>query len=131
MAADPPADHEVPPERAAELLASGEAQLVDVRTESEHAAGHIAGATHVPFDELPARAGELDRSRSLVFYCQGGSRSEAAAQAFAASGWDARTMTGGLDAWAERGLPLEPDGGTVVPMSGLPESPASTTSAAG
>jgi rhodanese-related sulfurtransferase len=113
---------EVEPERVAELMSSGEAQIVDVRNDDEYDAGHIGGARHVRFDELTARAGELDQSRPVVFYCQAGGRSAAAAQAFAASGWEARTMAGGLVEWAERGLPLEPEDGRVKPPSGLPDA---------
>lgn len=123
--ADDPQDQEVSPERVAELVSAGDAQLVDVRTGSEHAAGHVGGAQHIPFEELPSRAGDLDESRPVVFYCQSGNRSAAAAQAFAASGWAASTMTGGIAEWAERGLPLEPEGGEVAHMSGLPDASAS------
>ncbi len=113
---------EVEPDCVAELMSSGEAQIVDVRNDDEYDAGHIGGARHVRFDELTARAGELDQSRPVVFYCQAGGRSAAAAQAFAASGWEARTMAGGLVEWAERGLPLEPEDGRVKPPSGLPDA---------
>ena len=107
------------PERVAEL-AGGEAQVVDVRTSEEHAAGHIPQARHVPLPELDVHAGQFERDRPLVLYCRGGERSEAAAEAFRASGFEAYSMEGGLLAWAERGLPLEPEGGEVAARSGLP-----------
>ena len=50
----------------------------------------------------------------MVFYCRSGARSALAAQAFRASGFDAYNLAGGLVAWTERGLPLEPDGGAVA-----------------
>ena len=118
MAAD---EHQVEPERVAELMSSGEAQVIDVRTDAEYEAGRIGGAEHVPFDELIARSETLDRSRAVVFYCRSGDRSAVAAQAFAASGWQAHTMAGGLAEWTECGLPLEPEDGRVKPPSGLPE----------
>lgn len=124
MASDPE-DAELAPERVSELLAAGEAQVVDVRTPSEYEVGHVAGAEHIPFDELPSRVTELDRSRPVVFYCRSGDRSASAAQAFAASGWDSSSMSGGLVGWAAKGLPLEPEDGQVASMSGLPEAPAS------
>jgi rhodanese-related sulfurtransferase len=37
-----------------------------------------------------------------------------AADAFRRAGYDARSMDGGLAAWVERGLPLEPDDGHVA-----------------
>jgi rhodanese-related sulfurtransferase len=36
-----------------------------------------------------------------------------AAEAFRESGYEAYNMAGGLIAWAEKGLPLEPEGGHV------------------
>jgi rhodanese-related sulfurtransferase len=95
-------------------------ELVDVRLDEEWEAGHIAGAKHIPIDSLPARADEIDRSKPVVLYCRSGDRSGGAADALAASGWDVQSMDGGLVAWMERGLPLEPEGGEVVAPSGLP-----------
>ena len=120
-----PEDRELAPERVSELVSAGEAQVVDVRTEPEHAAGHVAGDTHIPFEELPARASELDQSRPVVFYCQSGGRSAGAAEAFAASGWRAHTMTGGLEAWAEAAFRSSPTPVRSTHVSGLPDAPAS------
>jgi rhodanese-related sulfurtransferase len=102
------------PKRVAELLGDGETQLVDVREPYEHDAGRIAGATHIELDRLPAEAESLDRERPLVFYCRSGSRSAMAADAFRAAGYDAYNLTGGLEAWLESGLPIEPADGRVA-----------------
>lgn len=100
------------------LEAAGDVQLVDVRTAEERMAGRIPDDTaHIPFEELLARAGELDRERPVVFYCRVGERSGAAADAFGASGYDARSLAGGIVAWEESGRPLE---GEVGQPSGLP-----------
>lgn len=93
---------------------AGEIHLVDVREQYEHDAGRIAGARHLQMAELQGAADSIDRDRPVVFYCRVGARSDLAAQAFRASGWDARNMEGGLVAWARDGLPLEPEGGTVA-----------------
>jgi rhodanese-related sulfurtransferase len=110
---------ELAPERARELASEG-AQLVDVRGAYEHDAGHIAGDEHVPLVSLDAEADRLDRSRPVILYCRSGDRSGMAAVAFRASGWDAYSIEGGLLAWAERGLPLEPEGGEVASRPNLP-----------
>ena len=110
----------VAPERVAELLERGEVELVDVRTPEEWEAARIPGARHIPFDELAARSGEIDRSRSVVLYCRLGGRSSAATQAFRASGWETDSMEGGIVEWAERGLPVEPEGGEIRHPSGIP-----------
>jgi rhodanese-related sulfurtransferase len=102
------------PRRVAEMLGDGQAQLVDVRRPDEVEAGRIAGATHIELDRLPAEAGSLDRERPLVFYCRSGSRSALATDAFRASGYNAYNMAGGLEAWVESGLPLDPADGRVA-----------------
>jgi rhodanese-related sulfurtransferase len=118
--ADTDAATELAPERAAELIRDGGAKLVDVRHAAEHEAGHIAGDELIVFDELKDRAGELPKDAPVVVYCRGGDRSGAAAQALRASGYDAHSIEGGLLAWTEQGLPIEPEGGHVAQPSGLP-----------
>ena len=110
---------EVNPQRAHEL-SEADAQLIDVRTEPEFEAGHIPGARHVPLAEVQREAETLDRDRTLVFYCRSGDRSSIAADAFAESGWDAYSIEGGLVAWDEAGLELEPEGGSVAENPNLP-----------
>ena len=109
----------VEPRTASELIGGG-AQAVDVRGDGEHAAGHIAGSLHIRLDHLTQELPELDRSRPIVFYCRSGDRSELPAEAFRASGWEAYHVDGGLLAWADAGLPLEPEDGAVVQRSSLP-----------
>jgi len=48
----------------------GEAVLIDVRTPSAYAAGHIPGAVNVPASEIEARAAEIRRmGRMPILYC--------------------------------------------------------------
>jgi rhodanese-related sulfurtransferase len=102
------------PERVAELLEQGEADVIDVRDDEEWDAGHIAGARHVELADLTAAAEGIDRERTVVFNCRTGDRSGMAADAFREAGYDAYNMDGGIVAWAEAGLPLEPEDGEVV-----------------
>ena len=105
---------DVSPERVAELHRDGAIQLVDVREDYEWEAGRVAGARHVELQRIAAEAESLDRERPVVFYCRVGSRSTMAANAFRSAGFDAYSMHGGLEAWDERGLPLEPGDGRVA-----------------
>jgi rhodanese-related sulfurtransferase len=105
---------ELTPQQADELVRDGGAQLVDVREPYEVEAGRIAGSVHIELQQLPAEAASLDRERPIVFYCRSGVRSAMAADAFAASGFDARNLDGGLEAWVAVGLPIEPSGGRVA-----------------
>jgi len=107
-------ERELTPQRVAEMLSGGEAQVVDVREPYEYEAGHIAGVKHIPLEHLAGAAGEIDKEKRVVFHCRIGRRSALATEAFAASGYDAHNMAGGIEAWAEAGLPLEPEDGVVA-----------------
>ena len=64
--------------------------VLDVRRQLEWAESHLAGAHHIPFNELPARAAEIPDGEVWV-HCQGGYRSTIAASMLAARG---RTAVG-------------------------------------
>jgi rhodanese-related sulfurtransferase len=96
------------------LVEHSSLQLIDVRETFEYAAGHIDGARHLELTELSAQASSVEQGRPVVFYCRVGTRSELAAQAFRASGFDAYTMRGGLARWAVEGRPLSPADGYVA-----------------
>jgi rhodanese-related sulfurtransferase len=107
------APEDLSPARVADLLRGG-AQGVDVREQYERDAGRIADTLHIELDRLPAEADTLDRERPVVFYCRTGSRSALAAQAFAAAGFEAHNLDGGLKAWVKDGLPIDPPDGHVA-----------------
>jgi rhodanese-related sulfurtransferase len=100
-------ERELSPDVVAELLARGDAQLVDVREPYEHQAGRIAGARHIELVQLADEAANLDRERPLVFYCRVGARSKITAEAFHAAGYDAWNLSGGIVSWSMAGLPIE------------------------
>ena len=102
------------PEQASELAGKGEVRLVDVRETYEWDEGRIPGARHVEMDQLSEEAGTLSGDPPVVFYCRVGSRSAVAAQAFRASGIDAYNLAGGIVAWVEAGLSIEPEDGSVA-----------------
>jgi rhodanese-related sulfurtransferase len=105
---------EVEVKRLKEMLDSGEVQLVDTREAYEVEAGHIPGARHVELNQVAAAADSFDRGQPLVFYCRSGDRSSMPASAFEEAGYEAFNLAGGILAWKEAGLPLEPDDGEVA-----------------
>jgi rhodanese-related sulfurtransferase len=106
---------EVDPERVAQWLAEDPTlQVIDVREPYEREAGHIEGTRHIELVKLTSEASTVERDRPVVFYCRLGSRSDMAAQAFRASGFDAYSMSGGLTRWAHEGRPLSPADGYVA-----------------
>jgi len=105
---------DVTPERVAALLEEGTVELVDVREPYEWEAGRIPGARHIEIERLAGRSGEIDRERPVVFHCRLGFRSAMATTAFRAAGWEAYNLAGGIQAWSEAGLPMEPENAYVA-----------------
>jgi rhodanese-related sulfurtransferase len=108
----PATETELDPKRVSELVAEG-AELIDVRRDYEWQGGRIAGARHVEVNQLVAEADSIPKDRPVIFYCRSGSRSGMAAAAFREAGYDAYNMAGGLEAWVEDGLGIEPEDGEV------------------
>ncbi len=75
--------------------------LLDVRTDRERRFQHIRGSLHIPVQQLRARAHELHRHREkeIVCYCQGGTRSLAAALMLRKRGYRAASLRGGIVDW--------------------------------
>ncbi|HEY8467345.1 MAG TPA: rhodanese-like domain-containing protein [Solirubrobacterales bacterium] len=102
------------PARINALLQSGEAVVIDIRRDYEYEAGHVPGSRHIEINDVSANADSIPRDRTIVFYCRSGNRSGMPAEAFRQAGYEAYNMEGGLTAWVEAGLPLEPEGGEIA-----------------
>ena len=95
----------------AAMLSSGTANiLIDVREDSEWAAGHAAGAVHLGKGviERDIETKLPDTEATLVLYCGGGFRSALAGDAIQKMGYkNVHSLAGGWRAWKEAGLPVE------------------------
>lgn len=95
-----------------------DALLLDVREDEEWAAGHIAGALHVPMFDLPDRLavdpGTLTADAEIYVVCRIGARSAQVASWLAAQGFDARNVEGGMLAWRRAQLPMVAESGTAA-----------------
>jgi len=93
---------------AADIISSGEVDVVDVRDENEWSAGHIPNARPVPLDKLredPEKA--LPRASSIIFVCAKGVRSLTAAKIAERLGFSKLdNVDGGTASWVKAGLPL-------------------------
>ncbi len=90
---------------AAELHAALDAQrrvaILDVREPHEFEIVHLPGSTLIPLRELPGRLTQLDARAELVVLCHHGMRSLQAVELLRAAGFPhARSLAGGIDAWA-------------------------------
>ena len=98
------------PEVKRRLDAGEQLLLLDVREESEWAAGHLPGAIHLGKGVVERDAEELlpDDRAEIILYCGGGFRSALAADNLQKMGYtNVLSMDGGFRAWREAGLPVE------------------------
>ena len=82
--------------------------LVDSRSDEAWAAGHIAGAVHLPTRQIATRAAYVIAPGTLVVtYCWGPACNGApkAALEFAKLGYPVKEMLGGYDGWRSAALP--------------------------
>ncbi len=54
------------------------AVVLDVRTATERAAGHLPGSLHIPLNELPDRVDEIPAGHEILVHCTSGVRAEMA-----------------------------------------------------
>ncbi len=100
------------PEAVHDRLKRGERLLlIDVREESEFAAGRIAGAVHVGRGilERDIETKVPDHSAEIILYCGGGFRSALSADNLGKMGYtNVVSMDGGWRRWTELGYETEP-----------------------
>jgi rhodanese-related sulfurtransferase len=93
------------------MLADGaKPVLIDVREDTEWAAGHAAGAVHLGKGviERDIETKIPEKGAKLVLYCGGGFRSALAADALQHMGYTyAISLDGGWRAYQQSGLPIE------------------------
>ena len=93
---------------ARELL--DDALFLDVREQDEWQEGTLPGAVHVPRGQLEQRIEGLvpDRSRALVVYCAGGSRSAFATKTLTELGYEnVVNLAGGFTDWKRNGFQVD------------------------
>ncbi len=101
---------EVNVDEAQRKLESGKATLIDVREESEWAAGHARGAQHMGKGVIERDIEQRvpDKNAELILYCGGGFRSALATDNLQKMGYtNVASMAGGWRAWQAAGAPVE------------------------
>ncbi|OYD52367.1 ArsR family transcriptional regulator [Thauera propionica] len=88
---------------------SGDIVVIDVRPESEYAAGHLPFARSMPLGELEKRLAELPSGKEVVAYCRGPFcvMSDEAVALLRERGFTAHKITDGVTEWQAGGLPVE------------------------
>jgi rhodanese-related sulfurtransferase len=98
--------------QAQELIAKGDALVVDVREASEvQQSGKVAGAVHVPRGmlefvadpESPYHDPRFEKGKTVIVYCASGGRSALVGQALEEMGYGEVYNLGGFKDWADSG----------------------------
>lgn len=87
---------------AAEMVRAGDT-IIDVRTSSEYARGHVSGAINIPIDMI---AGADLPPGQLITTCTMGGRAGRAADLLHAMGRIAFSIRGGTTMWENARLPI-------------------------
>lgn len=100
--------------------------VIDVRSAEAWAQGRVAGAVHMPYREIAARAAtEIPTDADVVVYCwsPGCNAGAKGALEFARLGYRVREMIGGFEYWVREGYPVEDADGMhrrpVDPLTGI------------
>ena len=98
------------PTQAVLMINREKANVVDVRSAEEFAAGHLIGARHVAMENISADLAQTvtDKKRPLILVCASGMRSQKAQRLAQKLGYEnVHSLGGGLKIWQEANLPLE------------------------
>lgn len=74
--------------------------LIDVREKWEFSMSSIKNSKLIPIRELKDEFTNLDKNKQIVTICHFGNRSSNAARFLIQKGFNAKSLTGGIDAWA-------------------------------
>jgi rhodanese-related sulfurtransferase len=104
------------PKQARELIAGGDATVIDVSTDEEWGRiGNIPGALRVGADDVESRLDEIREDTRVIVVCGKGERSAEVAERLRERDVDAVSIDGGMLAWEDEKLPLQPSEDPSLP----------------
>ena len=92
------------------LINQQNALVLDAREAAEYEKGHMLNARNIALGELQTRAAEIEKHKAkpVIVVCDNDNRSGRAATALRKLGFEqVFTLSGGIGAWRQAGLPLE------------------------
>lgn len=99
------------PALAEQLAATPGPFVLDVRSEKEWRAGHLACSHNIPLTHLRERIEEVPEDRPVVVHCEGGYRSAIGTSLLVEAGrTGVSDLVGGIKAWIASQLPTESEG---------------------
>ena len=85
---------------------SNESMIVDVRSGTEFASGHIPGAVNIPMEQIESRLDDLGSKQPIVLVCQSGKRASIVADLLGPCQREIAVLNGGTQAWLQAGYPV-------------------------
>jgi rhodanese-related sulfurtransferase len=92
------------------LINQQNALVLDVREASEYQAGHVLNSRHLALGEIETRSAEVEKykAKPVIVVCESGNRSDKAAAVLRKQGFgQVFSLSGGIGAWKQAGLPVE------------------------
>lgn len=84
--------------------------VLDVRTPEKYEEGHVMGSVNIPVGELADRTNELDESKTIYVYCNGGYSSMIASSILHEKGFMlVKNVYGGIKKIGETRVPITPE----------------------
>lgn len=100
----------VTPIEANKILENKAVQIIDVRTPSEFAEGHIANAKNINFlasSSFISNINALDKQKPILVYCRSGKRSSESTKILLKAGFtNIYDLEGGIINWKTKSLPI-------------------------
>ena len=93
----------------AALVADTNVVVLDVRTASEFAEGHLERAINIDYQQshfMEKATAALPKNKTIAVYCRSGRRSAGAAGKLGANGYKLVNLKGGIIAWKEAEMPV-------------------------
>lgn len=84
-------------ERVSKYIYNSDTLFVDLREKGEYVRGHVSGAWNIPYEELDEHFEEMSSYERVVFYCDRGNHSLAAARMLARRGQQCFSVAGGYE----------------------------------
>ncbi|HBR34708.1 MAG TPA: hypothetical protein DD734_08740 [Firmicutes bacterium] len=101
--------YKIPEAELKQLLDKGAPDLflVDLRSAADYAAGHIVGASNIPFQQVGQNLDKLPRDKTIIVYCYTGQTGGQTTATLNLAGFKARSLNGGMNnGWLKAGYPV-------------------------
>lgn len=93
--------------KAVQLINRENAVVIDIRLPESYQAGHITDAHSFKSDEVTASNKKIEKfkNKPIIIVCETGVSSQKVAANLIAAGFKAHSLSGGMRAWVDAGIP--------------------------